>query len=237
MADVRFQKKYTAPVDFEELYREYRDFVVATLVKMGVEPQDAPDAAHNLLIRFYEKGGLSWYDEKKIWVIGVVNGKKVTLKPGQPVPEGFVQTGARTAAFMGMFKTWIGLSALGERDKIQNRKKRETLGGGMAGDEEVPHLSVQHLNRPKVGAAEPGLFMDESVALRASVDRAKAELADKGQSRLLEEIENMMEEDGKLDRKVLAQRMGYSPAELGRQISSLRSFLADRALAPREVAV
>ena len=229
------QKKYGAPADYAELYEEYSGYVQAVLVKLGIDQQDAVDAAGELLLRFVEKGGLGWYKPDQKFRIGTVDGKKVTLKPDQDVPEGFVQTGERTAAFMGMFKPYVGLTALGVRDRLYTLHKREVLSAFESGTTDSTEFDKS------VSGSE------HEIVVRASMDSAKHELrrravarevvgTNRDLSRLFALIEQQMEQNGKINRQALMSELAISAKELAKQMSELRKFLSDQGLTPVEVA-
>lgn len=219
--------KYEAPKDFEELYLLYNDYARAVLAKVGIDQSEIPDEAHNLLLKFYENGGIGWYDGSKEWRIGTVNGAKVTLKQDEEPPEGFVLTGTRTAPFMSIFKSWIFKSALAVRDRHRTRLRREQCTAFGAQDEQGFEP-----------VAESGVV--ENAELTMAVGEARTHLTGRvvagvDLGALFRRVEQMYEEDGVLDREVLASEFGVTKPVLARRMGDMRRELAGLGLGPSTV--
>lgn len=53
---------YTTPETFTEVFRDYYQHVISWVIKLGINPQNAEDIASSILMRFYERDALSFYD-------------------------------------------------------------------------------------------------------------------------------------------------------------------------------
>lgn len=98
------------PEDYEELFREYFPMMVGVVAKAGIEPFDVQDVAMDILARFIEKDGLSYYDPERLHDVG-----ESPEVPGARF---------RKAKFKGMLRGFTAKYVLQYRDKQEVRHRR-----------------------------------------------------------------------------------------------------------------
>ena len=217
-------KPYGAPESYEELYRDYWSYVEAILVKAGIRPENRLDEAMNIFVKMFEKDILNWYDPDKLWRIGTVNGKKVTLRDGQEEPEGFVLEGRRTAPFMSILRSYVMLSARGARDRQMSRDAREFPIG-----EEVVTTQVVCPEDEWVESLDSQRLWKNAKENLRQRDEQLAKVLD----RMIQLIE---ENDGVLPRnhrKVLAKEFKVADDVMSKMLSQVRDRLAESGLSPQ----
>jgi hypothetical protein len=102
-----------APKDYEELFVHYIGFVKAKVARAGIDSQDVEDVASEILLRFMERDGLSWYDPDRLFDTGT--------NPRVP-GERF-----RPAKFQGLLNSFVGKYVMAYRDKQNLKRRREPI--------------------------------------------------------------------------------------------------------------
>lgn len=93
-----------APESFEDLVIHYGDFVKSLVIRYGIAYQDAEDISQEILLKFYERDALSWFDGDKLH------------------PAGKTMKRARFASFLRAF---VSKYVLSHRDKQHTRARKE----------------------------------------------------------------------------------------------------------------
>jgi hypothetical protein len=101
-----------APADYDSLAIAYRKLAFLCAKQAGIAVQDQDDAVQAVLFRFWKNDGLSKYDPDREW----------TTASGEQ----------RKAKFHTMFRSFVGLSMLAERDRAYTSKNRAHLCGTTA---------------------------------------------------------------------------------------------------------
>lgn len=217
-------KPYGAPASYEELFTEYFGYIVAMLVKGGIDQARVEDEAMIILTNLIKADLLASYQPDKQWRIGTVNGKKVTLKDGQEEPEGFVYQSSRTAPFMSILRSYVGKSILAARDRQARDWRR-----GMELTEESLHREnpLNGNTESSARAVDSRLVMD-SVVAGLSNDLIKVFLA----------VKEMAEESptGYLPRNyasLLSENLSLPMAEVKRKVKEIRDHFAAHNLVPQ----
>ncbi len=95
----------SAPANFADFYAQYHDFVVLLLItKAGIDPQNAEDVAHDILLRFMERDLLSAFDPTLVF-----------MYEGEPRP----------ARFKSFLSKIVMTYAHGHRDRQARLRNRE----------------------------------------------------------------------------------------------------------------
>lgn len=87
-----------APADYNSLALAYRKLAFLCAKQCGIPPQEQEDAVQAVLMRFWKNDGLSNYDPERVFLTA----------SGQE----------RKAKFHTMFRSYVGLSMLAERDRV-----------------------------------------------------------------------------------------------------------------------
>lgn len=95
-----------APADMEQLFIEYYDYIITFVHQLGIDWQDAPDVASELLVRFYENGNLEKF---------------------QPEWDSVNSPKPRKVYFKSYLSGFVGYSVRGIRDSVSKRRFREPL--------------------------------------------------------------------------------------------------------------
>lgn len=90
----KIDKKTGLPEDYNSLFAGYRNLVTAAAQRVGIPAQDAEDAAQEVQLKFWAKGGLDFYDSEK------------------------------KTKFASMYRGWTSMFMLQERDKYLKNKTR-----------------------------------------------------------------------------------------------------------------
>lgn len=98
-----------APADYNSLALAYRKLAFLCAKQCGIPPQEQEDAVQAVLMRFWKNDGLSNYDPERVFLTA----------SGQE----------RKAKFHTMFRSFVGLSMLAERDRAYNSKNKAALAG------------------------------------------------------------------------------------------------------------
>lgn len=153
MSDSEYRKSGGAPDSYADLLHRYSGLVMKLATQMGIPQDDREDALSEVILRFWQKGGLSLYDPQRLF----------------EEPKGGwrdKKSGARTAKFTPYFKQFAFLNLLAIRDKHRTRQK---------------HLVVSELARddaPLVLAPDTADVVAPALATESFVERSRALLAD-----------------------------------------------------------
>ncbi len=94
------------PQDYAELFRIYRDYMIALIRRAGIDPQQAEDVASDILLRFMERDSLNDFDPTMSFEF---DGK------------------TRPARFKSYLSKCVITYARGHRDRLQRLANREPL--------------------------------------------------------------------------------------------------------------
>lgn len=100
---------HTAPEDYSAFFEEYFAYIRNLVAKCGIRPENVDDAASEVLLKFFEKDALAWYDPDKLHIHTGPGGK----------------TRVTTASFKTLLRRFVMLYSRTERDKQMLRDRRE----------------------------------------------------------------------------------------------------------------
>lgn len=229
--------KYEAPASYEELFEMYFGYIEAMLVKAGIHPQRVPDEAMTIIANLIKTNFLASYDGDRLWRIGTVDGKKVTLKQDEEAPEGFIQTGERTAPFMSPFRTYVSLSARAALD----RQIRDTQRGVQLPEDDSWIRPTHFGGFSMFTGAEPPAFQVERAESLRVVREELAEISERQNDEvnlavLMDSIHELMEfNNGELPKsymKILAEKLAVTEYKIKAALKDLRTILTDAGLQP-----
>lgn len=96
----------SAPLNTEDLYRNYSGYVKGLVCRLGIPPQEADDVAADIMARFYERD-----------LIGMFDPDKEIERNGEVIP----------AKFRSFLSHHVSLYVRGKRDALARRSHREML--------------------------------------------------------------------------------------------------------------
>ncbi len=200
-----------APADTGEMFRKYAGYVRGLVVKLGVPPQDAEDAAADIMARLYERD-----------LIGMFDPEHHIEHNGEVIP----------ASFKSFLSAQVALYVRGKRDAITRRSRRELLildqpaDGGSGGTTFAELLGGSHEDDSSKVSADD--FITKARGYLAVVSprsaRDKCDLIE-----LFDEMVREVNEDGEFSYVSIQQHFGISSTSAYSWVGWLRECLANAA--------
>lgn len=202
------------PDDYTELYQSYFPMMVGIVASSGIQPSDVEDVAMDILARFIEKDGISYYDPEHLHDVGA--------NPELPGAR------LRKAKFKGMLRGFTSTYVMQYRDKQMIRHRREPW----RLDAPVSKQDEESLTWVELAVVDPYEILDSevSVAIVSALKAAREELLIKSTSyRNYEQFIALCIEhgylDGKLNRKAMEVLLGISASTISEMLRELRQVL------------
>ncbi len=220
--------KTGCPEDYTELFREYFGMMTWEVSRSGIAYEDVQDVTMDILARFIEKDGISYYDPEHLHDVGE--------SPDLPGAR------YRKAKFKGMLRGFTRTYVMAYRDKQMTRHRREpwrcdTPIWHHGAKEPVSWLEATFGDDPE---ADDALIDSEvSMAIVQALREVRSRLDHK--STLTRDYTAFIDAcvrsgylDGKLDRQKIMDELGISKGILNVMLrefrQTLRPILADAGL-------
>lgn len=205
------------PDDYAELFKAYFPMMVGIVAQSGIQRHDVQDVAMDILARFIEKDGISYYDPDHLHDVGE--------SPDLPGAR------FRKAKFKGMLRGFTSTYVMQYRDKQMTRHKREPW------RTETP-VFIAGLREPmtwlELNFAETTTFeildSEVSVSIRSALKKARELLTTKStEFRDYPRFVDLCIEhgffDGKINRKAIELELGVAGSTVAAMIQELRRVL------------
>lgn len=217
---------FSAPKDYEDLYRQYYEYVVILVRKFGIEENSVEDVASSILMRFFERDFLNEFDPNLVFIF---KGEE------------------RRARFKSFLSKFVLTYVQSYRDKQTRRNRREVLSSGAAYIS--PRFTTVLRANPKglveseywldIIADDPGVSMEDTVISgmegNTLIDEIRTHLASIPRNRsndlcdlvaLFDAIIVQVDEFGYCDIGELRKQFGVSPTSIHSWMWRLRACLA-----------
>lgn len=223
--------KTGCPEDYTELFREYFGMMLWEVSRSGISPEEVQDVTMDILARFIEKDGISYYDPNHLHDVG-----ESPELPGARF---------RKAKFKGMLRGFTRTYVMAYRDKQMTRHRREpwrtdTPVWKPGAKESVSWLEATFGDDPE---ADDALIDSEiSMALVQALREARSLLTPKttvtrDYTAFIAACVKFGYLDGKLDRPAMMLELGISKGILNAMLrefrQTLRPLLVDAGLASK----
>lgn len=203
------------PEDYAELFDAYFPMMVGVVSRSGIQALDVEDVAMDILARFIEKDGISYYDPERLHDVGE--------SPDLPGAR------YRKAKFKGMLRGFTATYVMQYRDKQMIRHRREPWRlekpvGYEHSSREVTWLEAT-MGETTV---EPTLDSEVSLCIVQALQKARESLINKGKRDYCAFIDLCVQHgllDGKLDRRAIAVALGVSTSTVTAMLKDLREIL------------
>ncbi len=227
---------FSAPKTYEDLYRQYYEYVVALVRQAGIEEDSKEDVACSILLRFFERDFLNEFDPNLVFLY---------------------QGEERRARFKSFLSKFVLVYVQSYREKQTRRHRRELhcTGRSMVAPKHTtvlradPRSPVEAEYWFDILAADAGESMEDSIisgiAGNSLVDELRAHLATIPRHRandlcdlvaLFDAIVVQVDEHGCCDISRLREAFGVSPTSIHSWMWRLRACIAqylNRPLPPK----
>lgn len=191
-----------APASFEEMYRQYHDYVLTIVQKLGIDPGNVEDVASIIMIKAFEKD-----------VIGRYDGEVISKHTGRPV------------VFKSFLYSFVATYVQHHRDRQQITKRRDGYYIGTT-DEETSWLA----DRGELHyETYDDLFAGELIRrIRAVCAALPARAGDRlDMSTFFDFVLIQIEDEGKVSMKDLADLFEVNVSTIYSRLRKLRAIVAE----------
>jgi hypothetical protein len=222
---------YEAPKDYAAVWLEFYEPTKRWVRQKGVPDGEVEDVAQDVLTKFMEKDGLTYYDPHKTFDTGVHT---------QRIPGARM----RRATFSGYMRGFVTLYCLNYRDKILKTHHREgtfRLDAPLSTDSTVTWIdtlvSDGDMEERAATGADCAQVINLGVVLMRRRDNERRDAESMPKSRLrqrdwtLEDGFAVMADSlarfGSLDRVWIGEQLRISPSQVATMLSEMRTLLRD----------
>lgn len=207
------------PKDYAELYEAYFPMMRGVVARSGISPEDVEDVAMDILARFIEKDGISYYDPHRLHDVGE--------SPDLPGAR------FRKAKFKGMLRGFTATYVMQYRDKQMVRHRREpwrleTPVRNVGTQREVSWVEMTFSETPN--PQDSILDTEVSITLVRALKQARRQLEEHSTTfrdypRFIDLCCNSGFMDGEVDRRAVASELGIGVSTVSSMLKVLRSTL------------
>lgn len=192
------------PATYEELYREYADYVKTLVRKFGIDQENVEDVTSILMIKILEKNLLSQF-----------NGEMVSTNTGKPVQ------------FKSYLYGFVATYVQHHRSRQQLIKRRDCYYIGTTDDETSWLASEGHIISDLHEDLETEELLDHirEILTTPAIPASRSAIdMDAFYTMLVEQVD----EHGRVYKSQLSDHFGVSPNTIGKMLRRLREELAVR---------